>query len=132
MASTPITAWQIEAEKEGGYSSGVEHLTAEKVEVVTDLLFLGSKITEDGDCSHEMRRHLLLGLPESYDRHRWCIEKQRHHSATKVHIIKAMVFLAVTYSCESWTIKKMECGRTDAFELWCWRRLLRVPGTAKR
>ena len=101
-----------------------------KVEVVTDFLFLGSKITADGDCSHEIRRHLLLGLKATTNVD--SVLKSRDITLwTKVHIIKSMVFLVVTYSCESWTIKKVECGRIDASELWCWRRLLRVPWIAK-
>ena len=92
---------------------------------------LGSKITADGDCSHEIKRHLLLGrkFMINLDRH---IKKQRHSLQTKVHLVKAMVFPVVTYECESWTIKKAEHWRIDAFELWCWRRLLRVSWTARR
>ena len=93
------------------------------------LYFLGSKITVDSDCSHEIRRHLLL---ESYDKPRLPAEKQRHHLLTKVWTVKAMVSPVVMYRCESWTIKKAECQRMYAFELWCWRRLLRVPWTARR
>ena len=95
------------------------------------LYFLGSKITADGDCSHEMKRRLLLGrkVMTNLDN----ILKSRDITLpTKVHLIKAMVFPVVTYGCESWTIKKAECWRIDAFELWCWRRLLRVPWTARR
>ena len=111
MASSCITSWQIEGEK---------------VEVVTDFLFGGSKITADGDCSHEIRRPLLLGRkamtnPES-------VLKSRDITLlTKVHIVWAMLFPVVTYQYESWTIKKAECQSIDAFELWCWRRLLKVP-----
>ena len=116
MASSPVTSWQIEGEK---------------VEVVTDFLFLGSKITADADCSHEIRRHLLLGriAMKNLD----SILKSRHVTLpTKVCIVKAMVFPVVMYSCENWTIKKAECQRIDAFELWCWRRLLRAPWMARR
>ena len=103
-----------------------------KVETVSDFIFLGSKITADGDCSHEIKRCLLLGRKvmtnlDSY------IEKQREITLpTKVRLVKAMVFPVVTYGCESWTVKKAECRIIDAFELWCWRRLLRVPWTARR
>ena len=86
----------------------------------------------DGDYNHELRRQLLLGRQESYDKPRQCVEKQRHHSADKGPYSKAMVFPVVMYGCESWTVKKAECQRVDAFELWCWRRLLRVPWTARR
>jgi len=112
MAFGPITSWQI-----GG-------------ETVTDFIFLGSKITTDGDCSHEIKRCLLLGrkVMTNLD----SILKSRDMTLpTKVHLVKAMVFLVVMYGCESWTIKKAEHRRIDAFELWCWR-LLRVPWTAKR
>ena len=110
MASSPITSWQIDGET---------------VETVTDYL-LGSKITADGDCSHEIKRRLLLGrkVMTNLD----SIFKSRDITLpTKVHLVKAMVFPVVMYGCESWTIKKAECRRIDAFELWCWRRLLRVP-----
>ena len=100
MTSTPITSWQIDAET---------------METVADFIFLGSKITTDGDCSHEMHiKSRDISLP------------------TKVHLVKAMVFPVVMYGCESWTLKKAERRRIDAFELWCWRRLLRVPWTARR
>ena len=115
MASSPITSWQIDGET---------------VETVTDYL-LGSKITADGDCSHEIKRRLLLGrkVMTNLD----SIFKSRDITLpTKVHLVKAMVFPVVMYGCESWTIKKAECRRIDAFELWCWRRLLRVPQTAMR
>ena len=94
-------------------------------------IFLGSKITADGDCSHEIKRHLLLGrkVMTSLD----SILKSRDITLSKkVHLVKAMIFSVVMYGCESWTIKKAECQRIDAFELWCWRRLLRVPWTARR
>ena len=111
MASGPITSWETDGEK---------------METVTDFIFLGSKITADGDCSHEIKRHLLLGrkAPTNLD----SILKSRDIILpTKVPLVKAMFFLVVTYGCESWTIKKAEC-RIDAFKLWCWRSLLRVPG----
>ena len=116
MTCDPITSWQIE----GG-----------KVEVVTDFLFLGSKITEDGDCCHEIRRRLLLGRKAMTNLD--SVLKSRDITLlTKIHIVKAMVLPVVTYGCESWTIKKAEHQRIDGFELWCWRRRLRVPWTAKR
>ena len=102
----------------------------EKVEVVTDFLFLGSKITADGDCSHEIRRRLLLGrkVMTNLD----SVLKSRDITLpTKVRMVKAVVFPVVTYSCESWTIKKIEHQRMDALELWCWRRLLKVPWAAR-
>ena len=101
------------------------------METVADLIFLGSKITADGDCSHEIKRQLLLGrkVMTNLD----SILKSRDIPlSTKVYLVKAMVFPVVMYGCESWTIKKAECRRIDAFELWCWRRLLRVPWTARR
>ena len=116
MASGPITSWQIDGEI---------------VETVSDFIFLGSKITADGDCSHEIKRHLLIRrtVMTNLDR----IFKSRDiTSPTKVHLVKAMVFPVVMYGCESCTVNKAECRRIDAFELWCWRRLLRVPWTAKR
>ena len=115
MTSSSITAWQIEGEK---------------VEVVTDFLFLGSKITVDGDCSHEIRRRLPLGRKAVTNLD--SVSKSRDITLlTKVHIVKAMAFPVVMYGCENWTIKKSEQQRIDAFELWCWRRLLRVPWTAR-
>ena len=101
-----------------------------KLETVADFVFLGSKITADGDCSHEIQRHLLLGrkVMTNLD----SILKSRDITLpTKVCIVKAMVFPVVMYGCERWTVKKAECQRIDAFELWCWRRLLRVPWTAR-
>ena len=101
------------------------------MEIVTDFIFLGSRITADGDCSHEIKRHLLLGrkVMTNLD----SIFKSRDVTLpTKVHLVKAMFFPVVMYGCESWTIKKVECQRIDAFELWCWRRLLRIPWTARR
>ena len=101
------------------------------VETVSDFIFGGSKITEDGDCSHEIKRHLFLGrkVMTNLD----SIFKSRDITLpTNVPLVKAMVFLVVMYGCECWTVKKAECRRIDAFELWCWRRLLRVPSTARR
>ena len=101
------------------------------MEAVSDFIFGGSKITADGDCSHEIKRHLLLGrkVMTNLD----SVFKSRDISLpTKVHLIKAMVFPVVMYGCDSWTAKKAECRRIDAFELWCWRRLLKVPWTARR
>src|SRR5574337_1158563 len=112
----PITSWQVDGET---------------VETVSDFIFLSSKITADGDCSHEIKRLLLLGkkVVTNLD----SILKSRDITfSTKVHLVKAMFFPVVTYGCESWTITKAECRRIDAFELWCWRRLLRVPCTARR
>ena len=116
MASGPITSWQIDGETE---------------ETVSDFIFGGSKITADGDCSHEIKRHLLIGrkVINNLD----SILKSRDITLpTKVHLVKAMIFPVVMYGCESWTVKKAEHQRIDAFELWCWRRLLRVPWTARR
>ena len=97
------------------------------METVTEFILGGSKITADGDCSHEIKRHLLLGIKAmTY------LDSRDIPSPTKVHLVKAMVFPVVMYGCESWTIKKAECWRIDAFELWCWRRLLRIPWTARR
>ena len=106
-------------------------IDGETVEIVSDLIFLVSNITADGDCSHEIKRHLLLGrkVMTNLD----SILKSRDTTLpTKVHLVKAMVFPVVTYGCERWTVKKAERQRIDAFELWCWRRLLRVPWTARR
>ena len=116
MSSGPITSWQIDGEE---------------MEAVTDFSFLGSKITADGNCSHEIKRRLLLGrkVMTNLD----SIFKSRDITLpTKICLVKAMVFPVVMYGCESWTIKKDEHQRIDAFELWCWRRLLRVPWTKKR
>ena len=111
MAFGPITSWQIDGEK---------------VETVADFIFWGSKITADDDCSHKFKRHLFLGRKAMTNLD--SIWKNRDITLpTKVHMIKAMVFPEVMYRCESWTIKKTEYQRTDTFELWCWRRLLRVP-----
>ena len=101
------------------------------VETVADFIFLGSKITVDGDCSHETKKHLLLGgkVMTNLDS---TLKSRDITLLTKVHLVKAMVFPVVMYGCESWTIKKAECRRINAFELWCWRRLLRVPWTARR
>ena len=101
------------------------------METVTNFIFLGFKITADGDCSHEFKRHLLLG--RKVMTYLVSILKSRDITlSTKVYLDKAMVFPVIMYGCESWTIKKAECRRIDAFELWCWRRLLRVPWTARR
>ena len=116
MTSRPITSWQIDGET---------------VETVADFIFLGSKITADGDCSHEIKRLLLFGrkVMTNLD----SIFKSRDITLpTKVHLVKAMVFPVVMYGYESWTVKKAECQRIDAFELWYWRRLFRVPWTARR
>ena len=116
MASGPITSWQIDGET---------------VETEADVIFWGSKITADGDCNHEIKRRLLLGrkVMTNLD----SILKSRDITwPTKVHLVKAMVFPVVMCGCESWTVKKAECCRIDAFELWCWRKLLRVPGTVRR
>ena len=100
------------------------------METVKDFIFLGSKITADDNCTHEIKRHLLLGrkVMTNLD----SILKSRDILPRKVHLVKTMVFPVVMYGCESWTVKKAECRRIDAFELWCWRRLLRVPWTARR
>ena len=115
MASGPITSWEIDGET---------------VETVSDFILWGAKITADGDCSHEIKRRLLLGRKVMTNRD--SIFKSRDVILpTKVHLVKAMVFPVVRYGCEGWTVKKAECQRIDAFELWCWRRLLRVPWTAR-
>ena len=116
MASGPITSWQI---------------YGERVETMSDFIFGGSKITADSDCSHEIKRHFLLGrkVMTNLDR---ILKSRDIILPTKVHLVKAMVFPVVMYGCESWTIKKAEHRRIDAFELWCWRRLFRVPWTARR
>ena len=116
MISGPITSWQVDGET---------------METVTDFIFLGSKITADDDCSHKIKKRLLLGRkamtnPDSL------LKSRDITLLTKVCLVKAMVFPVVMYGCESWTIKKAEHRRIDAFELWCWRRLLRVPWTARR
>ena len=116
MASGPITSWQIDGET---------------METVSDFIFLGSKITADGDCSHELKRRLIPGRKAMTNLDSR-LKRRDITLPTKVHLVKAMVFLVVTYRCESWTIKKAESWRIDAFELWCWRRLLRVPWTARR
>ena len=116
MVSGPITSWEIDGET---------------VETVSDFIFLGSKITADGDCNHEIKRCLLLGRKAMTNL--VSILKSRDITLpTKVCLVKAMVFPVAMYGCESWTIKKTECQRIDAFELQCWRRLLRVPWTARR
>ena len=116
MASGPITSWQVDGDKGA---------------TVRDFIFWGSQITGDGDCSHEIKKRLLLGrkVMTNLD----SILKSRDITlSTKVHLVEAMVFPVAMYRCESWTIKKAEHRRIDAFELWCWRRLLRVPWTARR
>ena len=116
MASGPITSWEMDGET---------------VETVSEFIFLGSKITADGDCSHEIKRPLLLGRKVMTNPN--SIFKSRDITLlTRVHLVKAMVFPVVMYGCESWTVNKAERRRTDALELWCWRRLLRVPWTARR
>ena len=116
IASGPITSWEIDGET---------------TETVTDFLFLGSKITADGDCSHEIKRCLLLGRKAMTNLD--SIFKSRDITlTTKVYLVKAMVFSVLMYGCESWTIKKAEHRRIDISELWCWRRLLKVPWTARR
>ena len=116
MASGPITSWQIEGEK---------------VEVVAEFLFLGCKIAVDGDCSHEIKRLLLLGR-KSVTNLDSVLKSRDNTLPTKVRIVKGMVFPVVMCGCESWTVKKVEHWRINAFKLWCWRRLLRVPWTEKR
>ena len=116
MASGPTSLWQTDGQT---------------METVRDFIFLGSKITADGNCSHEIKRRLLLGrkVMTNLD----SILKSRDITLpTKVHLVKAMVFPVVMYGCESWTIKKADCRRIDVFEMWCWRRFLRVPWTARR
>ena len=116
MASGPITSWEIDGET---------------VETVSDFTILGSKITADGDCSHEIKTHLLFGrkVMTNLDS---MLKSRNITLPTNVHLVKAMVFPVVMYGCESWTVKMAEHRRIDAFELWCWRRLLRVPRTARR
>ena len=116
MASSPITSWQIDGET---------------MEIVTDFIFLGSRITVDGDCSHKIKRHLLPGRKAMTELDS-ILKSKDITLLIKVHLVKTMVFPVVMYGCESWTVKKAECQRIDAFELWCWRRLLRVPWTARR
>ena len=116
MASGPITLWQIDGET---------------METMTDFIFLGPQIIADGDCSHEIKRCLLLGR-KAMTKVDSILKCRDITLPTKVHLVKAMVFPVVMYGCESWTIKKAECPRIDAFELWCWRKLLRVPWTARR
>ena len=116
MASGPITSWEIDGET---------------VETVSDLIFLGSEITADGDCSHEIKRCLLLGRKDM-TKLDTIFKSGDITLPTKVRLVKAMVFPVVMYGCESWTVKKAECRRINAFGLWCWRRLLKVPWTARR
>ena len=115
-ASGPITSWQIDGKT---------------METLTDFIFLGSKITADGNCSHEIKRWLLLGRKAMTNLDS-ILKKRDITLPTKIYLVKAMVFPVVMYECESWTIKKVECRRIDAFELWYWRRFLRVPWTARR
>ena len=117
MASGPITSWGIDGET---------------VETVSDFVLGGSKITADGDCSHEIKRHLLLGRRKVMTNLDGILRSKDVTLPTKVRLVKAMVFPVVMYGCESWTVKKAEHRRIDAFEVWCWRRLLRVPWTARR
>ena len=117
MASGPITSWQIDGET---------------VEIVSDFIFGGSKITADGDCSHEIKGHLLLGRKVMTNLNSILKSRGIITLPTKVRLFKAVVSPVVMYGCESWTVKKAECQRIDAFELWCWRRLLRVPWTTRR
>ena len=116
MASGPITSWEIDGET---------------LETVSDFIFLGSKITADGTCSHEIKRCLLLRRKAMTNLDSM-LKSRDITLPTKVHLVKAMFFPVVMYGCESWTVKKAERQRIDAFELWCWRRLLRVPWTARR
>ena len=116
MASSPIISWQIDGET---------------IETVTDFILGGSKIIADGDCSHEIKRHLLLGR-KAMTKLDSLLKSRDITLPTKVRLVKAHVFSMVIYGCESWTVKKAEHQRIDAFELWCWRRLLRVPWTARR
>ena len=117
MASSPITSGQIDGET---------------METVTDFIFLGFKVTADGDCSHEIKRCLLIGKKAMTNLDSILKSRDIITLPTKVHLVKAMVFPMIMYGCESWTIKKAEHQRIDAFELWCWRRFLRVPWTARR
>ena len=116
MTTSPITSWQIDGKK---------------VETVADFIVLGAKITADSDCSHQIKRRLLLGRKAMKNLDN-IIKSRDIILLAKVHIVKAMIFPVVMYSCESWTIMEAECQRIDVFELWCWRRLLRVPWTARR
>ena len=116
MALGPITSWQIDGET---------------METVRDFILGGSKITADGDCSHEIKRHLLLGRKAITNLDRK-LKSRDITLPSKIHLVKALVFPVVIYGCESWTVKKAECRRIDAFELWCWGRLLKVPWTARR
>ena len=116
MASGPVTLWQIDGET---------------METVTDFIFLGSKISADGDCSHEIKRCLLL-VRKAVTNLGSILKSRDITFLTKIHLVKTMVFPVVIYGCESWTTKKAEHQRIDAFELWCWRRLLSVPWTARR
>ena len=116
MPSGPITSWQIDGKT---------------IETMTNFIFLGSKITTDGDCSHQSKRCLFLARKAMKNLDNM-LKSRDITLPTKIHLVKAMVFLVVMHGCESWTIKKTECQRTDAFELWCWRRFWRVPWTVMR
>ena len=116
MATGPITSWQVDGEK---------------IKTMTDFIFLGSKITEDGDCSHEIKRCLLFGR-KAMTNIDGILKSRDITLLIKVHLVKTMVFPVVMYGYESWTIKKAKCQRIDVFELWCWRRLVRVPWTSRR
>ena len=116
MPSSPITSWQIDGET---------------MDTVTDIIFLGSKITVDSDCSHEIKRHLLFRR-KAMTNVDGVLKSRDITLPTKISIVKAVVFLAVMYRCDSWTIRKEECRRIDAFKLWCWRRRLRFPWTVRR
>ena len=116
MATGPITSWQVDGEK---------------IKTLTDFIFLGSKITEDGDCSHEIKRCLLFGR-KAMTNIDGILKSRDITLLIKVHLVKTMVFPVVMYGYESWTIKKAKCQRIDVFELWCWRRLVRVPWTSRR
>ena len=117
VASGPITSWEIDGET---------------VETGSDFIFVGSKITADGDCSHEIKRRLILLGRKVMTNLDSMLKNRDITLPIKVHLVKAMVFPVVMYGCESWTVRKAECRRMDAFELWCWKRLLRVPWTARR
>ena len=117
MASGPTISWEIDGET---------------VETVSDFILGGSKVTADGDCSHEIERHLLLGRKVMTNLLDSIFKSRDITLPTKVHLVKAMIFPVVVYGCESWTVKKAERRKIDAFELWCWRRLLRVPWTTRR
>ena len=126
-----LTAQHSGNEDHGIWSRNFMQIDGETVETVADFIFLGSKITADGDCSHEIKRRLLLGRKVMTNLHS-IFKSWNITLSTKIHLVKAMVFPVVMYGCESWTTKKAECQRIDAFELWYWRRLLKVPWTVRR